>query len=101
VCVERESDPYAVKERRNKYSDDGAGDDDDKCRRVSLLDYENEGKRQFKRESETNNIQHAIAWACSTNGGEEEACRILVGKTEVKRPLVNGKRDFNPIEMGG
>jgi hypothetical protein len=32
--------------------------------------------------------------ACSTNGGEEEACRILVGKPERKRPLRRPRRGW-------
>jgi hypothetical protein len=30
--------------------------------------------------------------ACSTNGGEEDACKLLVGKPERKRPLGRSAR---------
>jgi hypothetical protein len=32
--------------------------------------------------------------ACSTNGGEEMACRILVGKPERKRSIGNLRRSW-------
>jgi hypothetical protein len=48
--------------------------------------------------------------ACSTNRGDEEAYRILVGKTKGKRPLGRPRRrwvdnilkmDLREIELGG
>jgi hypothetical protein len=47
--------------------------------------------------------------ACSTNGEKRNACRILVGKPEEKRPLGRPKRrmvdnikmDLRQIEWGG
>jgi hypothetical protein len=39
--------------------------------------------------------------ACSTNGGEEECIRILVGKPEGKRPLGKSRRRWvDNIKMG-
>jgi hypothetical protein len=35
-----------------------------------------------------------VGKACSTNRGEEEGYRILVGKTEGKRPLRRSRRRY-------
>jgi hypothetical protein len=38
--------------------------------------------------------------ACSTNGGEVNACRFLVGKPEGRRPLGRPRRRCLDIRMG-
>jgi hypothetical protein len=41
-----------------------------------------------------------VGRACITNGGKENACRILVGKPEGKRPLERSRRRLvDNIEM--
>jgi hypothetical protein len=43
--------------------------------------------------------EDAMARPCSTNGGEKECIRILVGKPEGKRPLGTPRRKWVNIKM--
>jgi hypothetical protein len=37
--------------------------------------------------------------ACSTNGETRNACRILVGKPEAKRPLGRPRREWTKLKL--